>query len=267
MSTAETADGPFEVLSAAFDRDGDRQKPLSERQLLTDALEELLADVIAVVRPDVFFEVGAFEASFSRQMRATYPEARVVAFEANPRVHERFATEVETAGVTYVASAIGNTVGTARFFIPEVIAGKTMPTVGRMGSLHPVGARESRVVEVETPITTLDLAAGDVAGRNVCLWIDVEGAVDQVLAGGPKTLEATSLVYCELESRPMWQGQTLSGPVIEYLVRAGFVPLVRDCQKWFQFNALFVRPSYVEALRGAVEAYVPRALALYGQPA
>lgn len=43
--------------------------------------------------------------------------------------------------MTCLAAAVSDT---SRFYIPEVIAGTAKPYVGRMGSLHEVGYRDSR---------------------------------------------------------------------------------------------------------------------------
>lgn len=38
-----------------------------------------------------------------------------------------------------------------------------------------------------------------------------------------------------------------------------------DCQKWFQFNALFARSAHVAVLTPMVRSYVDSALDLYGR--
>lgn len=76
-------EGPFAGLSATFDREEDRQKPLFKRKPIIKALEAPLEEAIALARPDTFIETGAFEAAFSRRMKAAYADAPVVAVEAN----------------------------------------------------------------------------------------------------------------------------------------------------------------------------------------
>ena len=49
--------------------------------------------------PTITLEIGAFEASFSRWVRAELPSARAVAFEANPLVWAHHRDEVTAAGV------------------------------------------------------------------------------------------------------------------------------------------------------------------------
>ena len=62
----------------------------SERTGLTESLERLFSDLVDVVRPSVFVEVGAHEASFSREMAERYPSAKIIALEANPVVFEYY---------------------------------------------------------------------------------------------------------------------------------------------------------------------------------
>jgi hypothetical protein len=97
--------------------------------------------------------------------------------------------------------------------------------------------------------------------KTACLWIDVEGFVEQVLQGARNTLSKSIVVYAELESSPVWEGQTLAPRIITSLEDEGFVLVARDCQKWFQFNALFVRKEVLEAewLVSAVERFAAEA--------
>ena len=53
-------------LSVCFDDPDTREKPLSEREPITQMLAATLRDIIAHVSPDMVVEVGAFEAAFSQ---------------------------------------------------------------------------------------------------------------------------------------------------------------------------------------------------------
>jgi tRNA G46 methylase TrmB len=108
-------------LNDAFDKMETRNKPLHERAQITVSLEVYLEQVISIIMPDFFLEVGAFEASFSRKMKSKYPDSLVYAIEANPRVYQHFLQEVEQAGVHYIHMAADSNEGEVTFFIPEVI--------------------------------------------------------------------------------------------------------------------------------------------------
>lgn len=232
-------------LTDLFDSSEMRSKPLSEREPITHLLDELLEEIIEKLRPDLLLEVGAFEATFSKKMKEKYPEVSVIALEANPRVFEHFSKRLEATGVEYKHIAASAAKGHVDIFIPTSIAGKEMPKIGRMGSLLEVSLKDSRTERVTVPCDTLDSILLQKEFNNACIWIDVEGFVEQVLSGAQLTLPKTQIIYTELESSPVWAGQTLAPAVIQKLQQLGFVMIARDCQKWFQFNAIFVRTELI----------------------
>lgn len=259
----------MERLDAAFDDAAFRTLALSERQKITALAERLFGELIDIVRPSVIAEVGAFEADFSRKMHAKYQDARIYAFEANPRVYEQFAGELLKGGITYIHVAVGASTGTVTIHVPVQIANKAMPFVNRMASLHVVGLRDSKTTAIEVPLDTLDnLLGAEISTRRCALWIDVEGAVDQVLEGAAKTLAQTDLVICELESSQVWNGQVLGADIRRRLGDLGFSMVARDCQKWFQYNAIFVRTSVLQSnarFQERVNTCAAEALSIWNQ--
>lgn len=236
---------PTEPFDTAFDDPSHRGIHPKTRMPLTRAIETLFDDLIDILEPRTIMEVGAFEADFSRRAKTRHPAARVIALEANPRVYAHFEGKLKNSGVEYRHLAAGAEAREATIHIPEVIANSAMPHVGRMGSLHVVGLRDSQTVAVTVPMLPLDQVALNVS-TPIVLWIDVEGAANQVLDGAEATLASTDLLICELESRPVWKEQVLAGAVRERLEGAGFVMVARDCQKWFQYNAIFIRQTLLE---------------------
>ena len=243
-------------LDALFDDDALRTLPLASRDAVTALLEQALRDVIDVVQPDLFVEIGAFEAAFALSMRRRFPQAGVIAFEANPRVAQRFGDKARAAGVDYRAGAVSDADGEVTFNIVDVVAGKDMPHENRMGSLHDLGLRDSRTSPVTVAAARLDTVLREVPARKACLWIDVEGAASAVVRGAAATLARTAVIYCEVESRQVWKQQELATAVAQLLGEAGFVLVARDCQKWFQKNCLFLRPDL--AGNAAVQAILSR---------
>jgi len=231
----------IEFLNKAFDRPEFWKLPAQQRVPVTRELEALFDSLIDVVQPSRCLEVGAFEGDFSIRVKQRFPEAEVVAFEANPRVFATFNHKMADAGVDYRHLAVGSTDGVAQIHIPVRIADSPMPEVNRMASLRTVSVKGSETEMVEVPTSTLDDAIPGNDDGSTVLWIDVEGAVDQVLAGAAKTLEQTALLLCEVETKAIWADQVLSDWVYRSMNEAGFTAVSRDCQKSFQHNALFVR--------------------------
>lgn len=240
----------IKALEALFEDPAHRDVPAKARIPVTRAIESLFDDLIDLLAPKTIVEVGAFEAAFALRAKARHPGAEVIALEANPRVHAHFTGRLKDSGVDYRHLAAGANAGEATIHIPEMIANTAMPHVGRMGSLHVVALRDSRTVTATVPMLPLDRIAPR-ARAPIALWIDVEGAVAEVLDGAAETLAATDLLICELESSPVWEGQTLDRAVRERLEQAGFILVARDCQKWFQYNAIFARPTLLDKERVA----------------
>jgi FkbM family methyltransferase len=235
-------------LTALFDDVGKRSKPLSQREPITKLLDVLLEEVIEHIRPDLILEVGAFEASFSQKMKRNYSKSTVIALEANPRVFEHFHSSVERTGVKYKHIAAAANPGIVDIHIPKIIAGKDMPKVGRMGSLFEVGLRDSVTETVKVPCDTIDnILEREVFDRG-CIWIDVEGLLKKVIDGAMNTLPRCEIIYAEMETSPVWKGQTLAYENISRIESMGFELIARDCQKWFQFNALFLRKGLAKEI-------------------
>jgi len=249
----------FDFLGRLFDRVRLREVPLTKRNPITFNLQELFERLIDLSSPDVIVEVGAFEAAFSKEMTTRYPSSTVIAFEANPRVYQQFAQGLKEAGVDYRHLAVADRAGSISIHIPEEIAEKPMPYVNRMASIFENAMRGARTSEVLVEAVRLDDVIDPVPGGNIVLWIDVEGGVDQVLSGATHTLDRTSMIICELERGAIWRGQTLDKGIVDRLEQSGFTPVARDCQKSFQYNAIFVRRDRLDRvaeIEEAVSSYI-----------
>ncbi len=191
------------------------------------------------IDPTLTLEVGAFEASFSIWARENLPDARVIAFEANPYVHERFREEVVAAGVDYRNACVGPTNGTVELNVPTDFRGGSRDLVNQMASLNTnLQTENHHVVEVEG--VRLDDIAAATDDDRIVAWIDVEGALEMVLSGSEETLRRASVVYVEVENIAMWEGQWLDVDVAQWFGERGLVPVLRDFHRPQQYNLLFV---------------------------
>jgi len=215
-------------LDSVFVMDGAAELTRHERAEVTGLLEKTLYDIVGIVEPGMFVEVGAFDASFSCRMKARYPDARCLALEANPRVFERFRDEIQAKGVDYMLLAAAAESGNVDLYIPEVIAGNARPHVNRMASLNQIRAKNSTMVKTSVPAITLDKLLAPTSPERLCMWVDVEGAIDKVLEGAQRTLERTDVIYCEIEERQVWKDQVLAPAILTKLEMSGFVMVARD---------------------------------------
>ena len=91
---------------------------------------------------------------------------------------------------------------------------------------------------------TLDGFLGDAADSDNAMWIDVEGALANVLNGAKRTLRNCQALYLEAKSEPRWEGQMIDAEVISHLANYGLKPVVRDIQReWGQYNVVLMRQA------------------------
>ena len=187
--------------------------------------------------PGATVEIGAHEARYSRSVRRALPaETPVIAFEANPDVHAQHAPALTAGGVDYRNLAVSDSVGTLRFRVP-VVRGQEART---MGSLRDFGGMTEHV-EYQVPSIRLD----DLGLQRAMLWIDVEGATGEVLAGAEETLRTVLAAFIEVEEDERWPGQMTAAEVIDHFADRGFVGLLRDTQRNWQYNVIFVRRELI----------------------
>lgn len=197
------------------------------------------------IRPTVVLEIGAHEAGFSQWAAETLPDARVVAFEANPHVHAKYAERLAGTRVDYRHAAVGPTTGELELTLPLEVSGRSRKLTSRMASLA-VHTKASDSVVVTVPSTRLDDALGTGDDGRVVAWIDVEGANDAVLQSGPDVLDRTDAIHIEVERETTWEGQWLDVDVAAHLRSHGLVPVARDVKRRHQYNVVFVRAGLVE---------------------
>jgi len=229
------------------------------RTTITNLLVECYACIVAAIQARTVVEIGAHEASFSCDIKARLPDATVIALEANPHVFEHYcnARHIKAADISYEMCAISDTDGTVEFNIPTLVAGATKPLTNMMGSLGRLSLPNSAHETISVKAETLDTFLSSYPNDPLAIWIDVEGMVDRVLAGGTASVQRASVVICEVETAQVWGGQATAANIMERFSEHGFVPIARDCQKAFQFNVLLVKPNLLANpdVEAAVRSY------------
>lgn len=198
--------------------------------------------LLEAVKPKVFWELGAFNAAFSRRLRAKMPESTFHAFEANPYPYEKFREEVTADGVNYHHLALGPKDGTAVFKIGRSLGDRELaPDMGCNSMLIKSGDRTYEDAEVEMVAVDTFAAKHGLLGKSSAVWIDAEGFAYQVLEGMRETLKSSSFVFIEVEDRQLWEEQKTAVDIRRFLFAEGFVPILRDFEFKQQYNVLFAR--------------------------
>jgi FkbM family methyltransferase len=229
------------------------------KPVLQERVQETFVELCRDLEPTLSVEIGAHEGTFSRELKKAVPGARCVAFEANPHVHERYVAELTDAGVEYLPRAISETDGTVDLAIPRRLSNRSKGPANRMGSLsHHREETAADTVAVES--TPLDRFLTVLDDDRLVAWIDVEGASETVLRGSRSTLARASLVHIEVESEPVWGGQWLDVDVARFFADLGFVPIMRDIQRRWQYNVVFASGDVAtrpDVARAAARVYRP----------
>lgn len=220
-------------------------------------LRRLFIEVVALLRPRVVLELGAAEASFSREVRPKVPKASVHAFEANPYVYRKHCREAAEAGVDYRNLAVGPRSGQTTFKVGRAKDGQSLSPSKTNNSVLTKPA-DIDYEDVEVAMTTVDdfIAGEGLEGRSSAMWVDVEGLAFEVLTAARATLPGALALMVEVEDRAFWEGQKLSGEVKALLFDAGFIPVARDFEYPSQYNVLFVARTEFQ------NGYLRRALEL-----
>lgn len=206
-------------------------------------------DLQRVIQPSAFFEIGAFDADFSRRMRKIFPKADVVAFEANPYnfnfMNERYKfCDLE---IRYENLAVSNKTGEVSFFIQRYVENKPVSPVKGNNSLLIRNEKNIKYEEVTVPATTLDsyIELNGYGAKNISAWIDVEGAVQFVMEGGEESIGQFCSIMIEVEDYIAWEGQWTFSEVGKYLVSHGFMPIARDFKYPAQYNIVYLRKDFL----------------------
>jgi hypothetical protein len=130
-----------------------------------------------------------------------------------------------------------------------------------MGSLGRLTVPNSSHETISVKAEMLDTFLSRYPNDPLAIWIDVEGMVDRVLAGGAASMQRACVVICEVETAQVWGGQATAANILERFSALGFVPIARDCQKAFQFNVLLVKPELLAHpdIEAAIQTYTSKA--------
>ncbi len=178
-----------------------------------------LARIVGADRPTIL-EIGANDGTHTLQFAACFRDPAIHCFEPEPRAIRRFRRNLRgVPNVRLVEAAVGATTGTVRFHrsdgqrhkrwrrpLPEGwdYSGSIRPPKRHL-DVHPdVEFREP----IEVPMLSIDDWALEHSVEGVDLvWMDVQGAEREVLAGMRATLPRIRFLYTEYSDVELYEGQ------------------------------------------------------------
>lgn len=228
----------------------------TQERLLVDELVDLFFLIQKEVKPKISIEVGANSAEFSKKVKQNHTNIKSWAFEANPYVYKHYANNLQDVGVEYLNTAITNKIGKTRFLIQEAYLnngewdGKRISRLIGNNSLLIRNQNDLLYSAPEVDCSTLDgffIDSGLLNNNDtVCIWIDVEGAIEQVLSNANRTLKQVESIFIEVEDFGFWQEQWLAKDVIKFLISQDFIPIARDYEYEKQNNYIFIKSKLMD---------------------
>lgn len=221
--------------------------------------KSLFIALLKQLRCDLVLDIGSRDGKQSLLFRDLLPEAKVVAFEANPRNYRKMAANPLLAEkrVTLSPCAVSNVDGEATFHIADADYDREDSDENNLGTssllVHP-GLKTAESVTVPTVRLETLLRQPEYGGcQSVALWIDVESAEYWVLEGLGTMAERVQLIQVETARTPMRLGQKTYDGVSRLLTEYGFVELGHNLEKDAAWgDVVYLRRAVFEQRRGAV---------------
>jgi FkbM family methyltransferase len=220
-STVRFAEVPISLNVEAWKemRSGERENlttlpPVTPGEMSTRYIKALLHTDAPVI-----LDIGANDGSTTLSFLKEFPNAKIYAFEPDPRAAAKFKAQIKDQRVQLFEIAIGSSDGQAEFHVssgvpPEAPASEYPQGWDQSGSLHapkthaqvwPWCKFESKIT---IPIRRLDTWAQEHLNNEIdFIWADVQGAEGDLIAGGTATLAKTRYFYTEYSNDEWYEGQ------------------------------------------------------------
>lgn len=170
-------------------------------------------------------DVGAHVGRMSSQFLATFPGAKVYAFEPHPDSFAQLRTLSDTSAGRLIAiqAAAGERKGTANFHLgtrPETSSLLPRPSEGK--AYYPPDA--VMIGQLAASVVSLDEWAAETNVRHLeVLKMDIQGGELSALKGAERLLRDTvRLVYTEVQFVPLYAGAPLYHDIAAHLSQRGY---------------------------------------------
>jgi FkbM family methyltransferase len=174
---------------------------------------------------DIVCDVGSRDGVHSLKFRNLLPNARIIAFEANPHNYDAMRSDQKLAQnkIEIVHKAVTNRAGRLTFHVLQLENGVEEAWRTGGSSVHNrTDGLPTVPVEVESIRLDEFIESLDRAPQSVALWIDVEGAAYEVLEGIERIASRVQVLHVEVEAKETWAGQKVVTDIDALLKRLGF---------------------------------------------
>lgn len=233
------------------------------RQFSNQELVRAFNAMITLEEVSCILELGAHRAPTSKRFMRAKPGRKAVAIEANPFNYEKFGPLAENEGVLYLNYALTDKTGPLNLLVSDSDRDRKRGHTKTSNSIL-LNLDFGRTKEVEVSGITFDDLEHEAAFKaylpslseaRPALWIDVEGALSQLLDGARTALPKCLFAMAEVERVERFEGQKTVEHVAQQFADLGFYPFLRDSEYMpTQHNVIFVNsalipPEKIEPIR------------------
>jgi FkbM family methyltransferase len=174
----------------------------------------------------LILECGANDGSETLKFLRRWPDAKIFCFEPEPRAIEQWRSNVKDTRAELFEFALGKSDGSAEFYRSS----GTCPFMGHEGDWNKSGSIREPLAhkeiwpwvkfdeQIEVSVRSLDSWAEEKQlGIVDFMWADVQGAEEDLIKGGMKTLSKTRYFYTEFYDIEVYRGQAGLAKILESL--------------------------------------------------
>ncbi|UCH47846.1 MAG: FkbM family methyltransferase [Betaproteobacteria bacterium] len=210
------------------------------------------------LKPQLILDIGSMDGADSKRFARLVPEARIIAFEANPYNYTAMCADamLERSRIRVENLLVSDVPGRTRFFVQKPLGNAANFNRGTSSTLQRsvVGAQPEEVVLDAVRIDEYVVSDYPSASK-VAAWVDVEGYSYGVLKSMGNIADAIKLIHVEVETEEIWPGQKLEDDVLKLASSMGFVQIARgfgDVQR----DVILANTLWYEQNRKAIERIV-----------
>lgn len=166
----------------------------------------------------LLLEIGAWEGDDTASFLVAMPNARILAFEPDPRPYATLLKRFDSNGnVALLPLAVGATLGRVTWYqshgdIPSDVCRDhdwSLSSSLKKPEHHLIRSPQITFTETSVQCVRLDDWLGTYPGVPTFdfAWIDAQGAQRDIIAGGGQTLSKIPYIYIELHGTPEYAGE------------------------------------------------------------
>ena len=206
----------------------------------------LFLNLLKFTQPKLILDVGSMDGSDSLRFRKMCPEAKILAFEANPYNYGKM---LENTALTQSRIEVFNHLVSNDTQSEFYITKDSAKGVGNLGSSSMRAPLNTELVQEKITPKTASLkqiiSKYSSSADSIAMWVDVEGAAYEVLESARGCNTQISLLHVEVETVERWKDQKLKDDVVQLCTEFGLV-LAAQSDNPTQQDLVFVRGNLLK---------------------